>query len=110
MILSTIRMIIPRNNRAEALKILSVIAEQCRDKNLGCIRCHIYEDLEEPNALIIQEAWRTDKDLDVHIRSDEYRKLLLLLEMSSRQPEIQFDTISNSTGIETIERARLHGR
>jgi quinol monooxygenase YgiN len=109
MILSTIRMKIPPNKRAELLKILSAIAEQCRDY-LGCIRCHIYEDLEEPNVLMIEEAWRTDKDLVVHIRSDEYLNLLLVLEMASMQPEIQFNRIANSTGIETIEKARDHAR
>jgi len=109
MILSTIRMKIPSDKRAELLNILSAIAEQCRDY-LGCIRCHIYEDLEEPNVLMIEEAWRTDKDMIFHIRSDEYRNLLLVLEMASMQPEIQFNKIANSTGIETIEKARGHAR
>jgi quinol monooxygenase YgiN len=109
MISSTIRMMIPPNKRAEMLKILSTLAEHCRD-HLGCIRCHIYGDLEEPNVVMIEEAWKSDKDLVVHIRSDEYRNLLLVLEMASMQPEIQFNKIANSTGIETIEKARDHAR
>jgi hypothetical protein len=44
--------------------------------------------------------------MDLHIRSDEYRNLLLVLEMALKQPEIRFDTISSSTGIETIEKIR----
>jgi len=44
--------------------------------------------------------------MDLHIRSDEYRNLLLVLEMALKQPEIGFDTISSSTGIETIEKIR----
>jgi hypothetical protein len=43
---------------------------------------------------------------NLHLRSDEYRNLLLILEMALEQPEIRFDTISGSTGIETIEKAR----
>jgi hypothetical protein len=52
------------------------------------------------------EVWRAEEDLDLHIRSDEYRNLLMVLEMALEQPEIRFDTISSSTGIETIEKIR----
>ena len=55
---------------------------------------------------MLEEVWRTEEDLEVHIRSDEYLNLLLVLEMALKQPEIRFDTISSSTGIETIEKAR----
>ncbi len=109
MILSTVRMTIPPQKRGEALKILRSMADQCRD-DLGCLSCNIYEDLQEKNVLKIEGVWRNDEDLDLHIRSDEYRNLLLVLEMALKQPEIRFDTISHSTGIETIEKTRSSAR
>ena len=105
MINATIRMTIPPPKSREALKILSSMAEQCRDEP-GCHRCHVYRDLLEKNVLMLEEVWRDTEDLDRHLRSDEYRNLLLILETALQQPEIRFDTISLSTGIETIERAR----
>jgi quinol monooxygenase YgiN len=72
----------------------------------GCISCHIYEDLQEKNVLMLQEVWRSEEGLNLHLRSDEYRNLLLILELAPERPEIRFDTISGSTGIETIEKAR----
>jgi quinol monooxygenase YgiN len=105
MIQSTMRMTISPNKRVEAEKILRALAEKCRD-DLCCHSCHIYEDLQEENVLMFKEVWMTDEGLDLHIRSNEYRNLLLVLEMSLKQPEIRFDTISKSTGIETIEKAR----
>jgi hypothetical protein len=59
---------------------------------------------------MFEQVWSADEDLNLHIRSDEYRNLLLIMELASQQPEVRFDTISNSTGIETIEKARLHSR
>ena len=109
MIQATIRMTISPQKRGEALKILRSIAEQCRDYP-GCIRAHIYGDLQEKNVLMLEEVWRAEEDLDVHIRSEEYRNLLLVLEMATKQPEIRFDTITSSTGIETIEKVRNHAR
>jgi len=72
----------------------------------GCLSCHIYGDLQEKNVLMLKEIWRSEEDLDHHLRSEEFRNLLLILEMALEQPEIRFDTISSSTGIETIEKAR----
>jgi quinol monooxygenase YgiN len=109
MILSTIRMTIPSQKRVEALKILGSVAEQCRF-DPGCLGCHIYEDIQEKNVIMFKEVWMADESLDNHIRTDEYRDLLLVLEMSLKQPEIRFDKISQSTGIETIEKARSQNK
>ena len=105
MILATVRMAIPPPKHSEALKILRSMVEMCRD-DPGCLSCHIYGDLQEKNVLMFEEVWRSEKDLDLHLRSDEYRNLLLVLEMALKQPEIKFYTISSSTGIETIGKAR----
>ena len=109
MIQSIIRMMIPPQKRNEALKILKSITDHCSDYH-GCLSCNIYEDLQKKNILMFEQVWSAVEDLNLHIRSDEYRNLLLIMEMASQQPEVRFDTISNSTGIETIEKARLHSR
>jgi len=72
--------------------------------------CHIYGDLQDKKVLVIEEVWTAEEGMDFHIRSDEYRNLLIVLEMAAKQPEVRFHTISNSTGIETIEKARSHIR
>jgi hypothetical protein len=54
----------------------------------------------------LEQLWSNEEDLERYLRSDEYRQVLLVLEMAMKQPEIRFDTISSSTGIETIEKAR----
>jgi quinol monooxygenase YgiN len=109
MIQATIRMTIPLQKSGEVLKILRSVAELCRDYP-GCLGCHIYGDLQEKNVLMLEEVWRSEEDLELHLRSDEYHNLLLVLEMALKQPEIRFDTISSSTGMETIEKARGHAR
>jgi quinol monooxygenase YgiN len=109
MIQATIRMTIPLQKRDEALKILRSMAERWRDEP-GCLSCNIYGDLQEKDVLMLKEVWRSKEGLDLHLRSEEYRNLLLVLEMALKRPEIRFDTISGTTGIETIERARSHLR
>jgi quinol monooxygenase YgiN len=105
LIQATITMTIPPQKSGEALRIFKSITEQCLDEP-GCVSCHIYGDIQEKNVFMLKEVWRSEEDLDLHLRSEEYRNLLLILEMALEQPEIRFDTISSSTGIETIEKAR----
>jgi quinol monooxygenase YgiN len=109
MVLVTIRMVAHRKKHGEALKILKSTAEWSRIKP-GCISSRIYEDAQQDNVIMFEEIWRSEEALACHLRSDDYQKVLLVLEMAVKQPEIRFDTISSSTGIETVEKARSHGR
>ena len=109
MILVTIRMVVLPNKHDEALKILRSTAEWSRIKP-GCLSSRIYEDIQEDNALMFEEIWRSEEDLECHLRSDDFQKVLVVLEMARKQPEIRFDTISSSTGIERIEKARGQAR
>ena len=105
MIRATVRMTILSQKTGEVLKILRSMAEQCRD-HPGCLGCYIYGDLEKKNVLVLEQIWRAEEDLNLHLRSREYLNLLLVLEMSLKQPEIRFDTIASSMGIEAIGKAR----
>ena len=105
MIRATVRMEIPPQKTGEVLKILRSMSEQCRDFP-GCLGCYLYGDLEKKNVLVLEQVWRAEEDLNLHLRSREYLNLLLVLEMSLKQPEIRFDTIASSMGIEAIGKAR----
>jgi quinol monooxygenase YgiN len=107
MILATLRAEIPQQKRSEALKILkSMVAPTQAHRD--CIFCRISEDTLEENIIQFEEMWSNEEELEGHLRSDEYHRVLLVLEMALKQPEIRFDTITSSTGIETIEKARRH--
>ena len=105
MIQSSIRMTMPYQKSGEAMKILRSVAELCRD-DPGCLSCHIYEDVQEESVLMLEQVWRSEEDLTLHLRTNQYRNLIVVLELALKQPEIKFNTISSSTGIETIEKAR----
>jgi quinol monooxygenase YgiN len=105
MILATVRLAIPPKKRNEALKILRSMVERCRAHS-GCLGWHIYEDVQEDNVLMFEEMWRSEEDLERHLRSEEYHNVLLVMEMALKHPEVRFNTVPTSTAIETIEKAR----
>jgi len=98
-------MVMPRQKRREALEILRSTAERVSVEP-GCLSCRVYQDTRETDVIMFEERWRSREDLERHLRSDEYYKVLLVMEMALKRPEIRFETISESTGIETVEKAR----
>ncbi len=99
------RMTIPLKKLNEAIEILSSVKQRTGFES-GCVGCHVYRDVDSPNALMIEEIWKDEKDLARHLRSDEYQKILLVAEMASAPPEIKFYKILHTAGVETVEEAR----
>jgi Antibiotic biosynthesis monooxygenase len=74
----------------------------------GALETDATQDLQDRERRHIEEMWRNEEQLERHLRSDEYQKVILVLEMALKQPEIRFDTISSSMGLEALEKARNH--
>jgi quinol monooxygenase YgiN len=106
MVRSTIRMLIPIEKQSEALEILRSTIEQAQFEP-GCVSCRIYKGLEDGRAIMLDEIWMSEADVQQHLRSDKYRNVLLVVEMAVEPPEIRFDIIAHSEGVERIEQARV---
>jgi quinol monooxygenase YgiN len=106
---STIRMLIPLNKQSEALEILQTVSAQIQF-NPNCISTHLYRGVDDGRAVMIEERWTSDEHVIQHLRSDIYRRILLVVEMAEEPPEIIFDVIERSTGIEKIEKAHTLSR
>ncbi len=105
MFLATVRMVMPPEKLAEAARILGRTAEQARVET-GCERCHVYRDAQEANAILLEQAWNNEEELDRHLRSDGFRDVLVVMEMALEPPEIQFSAIARVEGIERAKAAR----
>ena len=105
MIHATVRMVLPPDKRVEAMKILNLVAERCRAIR-GCLTCRIYHDEQQEAIFMLEEVWENQEDLDRHLRSNDYRNVLLVTEMAIEPPEIKFQTVSHSAGVEIVEKAR----
>lgn len=105
MIRATIRMLIPLEKHKEALEILGSMVEEI-EVETGCISCRLYRGVKDKCAIMIEELWECEEDVRRHLRSKKYGKILMVIEMASEFPEIRFDIISGSSGVETIEKER----
>lgn len=102
MIRSSIRMIIPPEKQDEALEILGSIIEEI-ELETGCLGCRLYKGVKDERSIMLEEFWNSEDDVRRHLRSKKYNIVLMVIEMASEFPEIRFDMISDSKGVQTIE-------
>jgi quinol monooxygenase YgiN len=72
----------------------------------GCREYHIYQEQGEDPAVVLVERWTSRAALETHIRSDSYRRILCAIELAGGPPEVSFDVVSATEGMELIERLR----
>lgn len=66
----------------------------------------MYSDVDQDNAVILIERWKTREKLEQRICSEDFRKILLAMDCAVEPPEIQFSTVASHGGIELIGRIR----
>jgi quinol monooxygenase YgiN len=105
MIIGTVRILPPPDRHAAVLEVLRSVQGPVRAQP-GCAACDIYEEQGPEPAVVFVERWESDSALEAHLRSDIFRRILGAIELSSDKPEIRFEHVSASEGIELIERLR----
>lgn len=105
MIVVTIRIIVHPDNRKEFLQTAKSLFDRIRNEK-GCLSYRFYQDIENENAFIFVAEWETQADLDNHIRSDSFGVLLGAMNLLSEAPEIKFNAVSYTAGMEAVEAVR----
>jgi len=104
MIIATIRIFANSGNFNEIIDILSSVKGPAEGKS-GCISCFIYQEVNHENRITYEEKWEKQVQLNKHICSDLYRKILAVIDMSSQPPEVKFSTTSSTVGMDLIKSA-----
>lgn len=102
MIFVTLRMNVRPEKRSDLLETMRGMLEPARVER-GCLSYRLYEDIEDRNTFALVEEWMTQDDLERHIRTDNHRRLMALMDLLSRQPELRFNTVSHTSGMDLIE-------
>jgi quinol monooxygenase YgiN len=98
----TIRLIA---RRPEIQRELEGLVEPVRAQP-GCRHCAVMHDAKEPGEVTLVQEWATRADLDRHLRSEECRRLLALVEFGDAPPEVHIDSVAVREGLEAIAAAR----
>ena len=105
LITSTLRITASENPDGEIVRVLRSLIEPTRVQP-GCNSCGLYKDLHDPSIIIWAEEWKTQDDIERHLRSRQYKKILAAFDMSSSQPVMQFNTVVETKGMQLIADAK----
>ena len=101
-ILVTLKMIVQPERRSDLLETMRGMLEPARVER-GCLSYRLYEDVENRNAFVLLEEWATQEDLENHIRTDNQRRILALMDLLREQPDLQFNTVLQTAGMDLIK-------
>jgi quinol monooxygenase YgiN len=101
MIQASFRIVAPQGQRKEILDVLLCLKGPT-EVTKGCRACRILQDVEDDRVLTYQVQWDMQGELEEHLRSERFRRLLPYIEMSLEPPEVTFSTIDQVRGIEFL--------
>ena len=101
MIQASFRIVAPQGKRGEILDVLECLKGPT-EVACGCRTCRILQDADDDHVLTYLVQWNTEKEIEEHLRSERFRRLLPYIEMSVEPPKVDFSTIDEIRGIEFL--------
>jgi quinol monooxygenase YgiN len=94
-ILISLRMTVAARQKEELIQALSSLLRPARAEK-GFICGHLALDVFDSNALIYEERWQTNEDLEVQLQSARFGMLLALMKTAAERPSLEFHFVSAS--------------
>ncbi len=78
MILATLKVAVAPDRRAGVVEVFSLLLGPVRVEP-GCLSCELYQDAGNGDEILYVEEWETPDQLERHMRSCRYERLLALM-------------------------------
>ena len=76
----------------------------------GCLGCLVWEETDDDTTLHYAEEWATEADMRRRVRSDRFTSLLAVMEAAVAPPQVQFDFVTTTRGLDYVEEVRQCSR
>jgi len=90
----------------EAIKALRSITIAAQIER-GFISSRIYQEVDNPEVLCLEQEWNSEPELKSHIRSSCFTDLLMLMETALEAPMLEVHLVSEVHGLEYVEAVRF---
>lgn len=101
--------------RAESHKTPSIV-KALRSVNMdaqlerGFLSSRIYQEVNDPDALCMEQEWSSAAALESHFRSSCFTKVLQIMETAPNAPVLEVHAISAVQGLEYVDKVRFGER
>ena len=76
----------------------------------GCRSIHLYTHFAKSGDFMLMEEWNSPDALYSHVRSDDFRKVLALMDLAATAPDLSFLTVSSARGFDLVAELRQKGK
>lgn len=105
LITSSIRMLFKPEHVESAVGLLRSNIEMIGAK-AGCRGCILARDAVVEGRIHYSEEWESEAPFRQHLRSGEFQRVLLAMDMSAEEPEVIVGTFSGHCGIAHLRKLR----
>jgi quinol monooxygenase YgiN len=106
MMIAILDMTLPKAHEAETIRTLRAFWDSTIALP-GCIGGGVFQELGCPEAALYVEMWQEEAQLEAHIRSRDYERLLAVMETSAEPPALRFEFVVETRGLAWVEQLRL---
>jgi quinol monooxygenase YgiN len=106
MILATLSIAVPPGGYEDLVEVFWSLLGPVRAEP-GCRACGLYQEVGASDVLLYVEVWETPEQLERHMRSARYDRLLAVMEASARPPVLRYYSVAAPRGLEYLEAVRL---
>ena len=75
----------------------------------GCLGGLVWEESEDDTTLCYAEEWATEADIRRRIQSDRFTSLLAVMEAATEPPQVQFQFVTKTRGLDYVAEIRQCG-
>jgi quinol monooxygenase YgiN len=108
MVIAVLEMTMPQGHELDTVRALRAFWDSTRSLP-GCIGGGVYQEVGSPKTALYVEIWEEPAQLEAHVRSRGYDRLLALMETAAARPELRFNFVAEARGLEWVEQLRLGG-
>jgi len=101
----TVDMRFPAEEVDRAVRLLLSVKGELLTKR-GCRACDVSTEAADPVVVHYREEWESEEDFREHVRSEEFRRVLIAMDMSCEEPRIIVGSLSGHSGMAYLRELR----
>ena len=95
----------PAENVDQAVRLLLSVKRDILTKR-GCRACEVSTEAADPGEVHYREEWESADAFREHVRSEEFRRVLIAMDMGSEEPRIVVGSLSGHSGMTYLRELR----
>ena len=84
--------------------LLSVVGHT--EAKPGCRSCSVARDAGREGRVRYEETWSSEASFHQHVRSEEFRRVLVAMDMCCEEPQVVIGNLSGRSGLDCLRELR----